>query len=469
MNGQIFFETLGCRLNQIESESAARFFSDAGFSVMMGSLTASSPVQEMVILCIINTCAVTQKAEQKARREIRLVLEKCPNATVVVTGCYAQLNKMEIAALDKRIAVLPGQCKSRLADIPQLLVQQLAEGTFDAAAYALLLCSGLFAVPVQKLGQPESSFRLSTDTFLAHSRSSIKIQDGCNNACTYCTICIARGHSVSLDVQDVIDRITALENAGQSEVVFTTVNIAQYHGAYNGSYLGFTGLLAVLLEKTKRIAFRISSLYPELVDEQFCTVIADSRVRPHFHLSVQSGSDHILELMKRNYTASDVFCAVEKLKQAKRQPFLACDIIAGFPGETDEDFALTMDLVRACGFTWIHAFPFSARPGTPAYTMKPNVPQSEAGRRVHVLLDYAVQSKTAYISSYAGRTVEAVAEMIKRPGILHAVTENFIHCEIPYIGSSVPAPGNRIVVRIGTPYADRIAGGDEWEAEAALV
>ena len=472
----IHFETLGCRLNQLESESAARSFSDAGFGISMEQIAASSAEQLDVVLCIVNTCTVTTKAEQKARREIRLLLSKCPAACVVVTGCYAQLRPEEISAIDDRIAVLPGQQKDRLADIPVLLKRYAAENTqFSGKDFAALLKNGLFLLHgIQPV--PENPFRLSTDTFIAHSRSSIKIQDGCNNECTYCCIHLARGHSVSLDVQSVLDRVIELEKAGQNEVVFTTVNIAQYRGEYHGSYLDFADLLKILLDNTEKISFRMSSLYPEIVNRKLGTVIADKRVRPHFHISVQSGSDTILKRMKRPYLSEQVVAAADLLRSVKDRPFLACDIITGFPGETDEDFEQTMALCRRCGFSWIHAFPFSPRPDTPAYSMKPVVPQSVAGERVARLTDFACSSKIAYINACAGTVREAVTETVHNPRILtgtnhviHAVTDNFLHCEIHTAAADIPAPGTVIAVKIEKALEQRILAGGEWEASAVIA
>ena len=253
---------------------------------------------------------------------IRLVLEKCPKATIIVTGCYAQLSPEDIRNMDSRIAVLKGQIKSRLADVPVLLRKRLETKEFNAVDFALELNNGLFAKQSEKKGFSENAFKLSTDSFIAHSRSSIKIQDGCNNNCTYCTINIARGHSVSLDAQTVIDRVVQLEKSGHAEVVFTTVNIGQYRGKYGNDYIDFAHLLKLCLENTSKIAMRISSLYPEVVDEFFCEVIKNPRVCPHFHISVQSGSNSVLKAMARRYSAEDVVNACNLLKSAKNNPFL---------------------------------------------------------------------------------------------------------------------------------------------------
>ena len=248
----IRIETLGCRLNQIESESMARFFLDKDFSVRMDSVTAGEAADSETLLCIVNTCAVTLKAEQKARRIIRLLLKKHPGALIVVTGCYAQLSAAEIEKLDERIVVLGGQIKSRLAELPGLLKSHTE---FDALKKGVI--SLVRTKPVEKKDVAEDSFKLSTSSFIAHSRASLKIQDGCNNNCSFCAIHLARGKSVSIDVQTAIDRVVELERAGHSEVVLTSVNIAQYHGKYGDGYCNFTQLLKLLLENTKNINFRI--------------------------------------------------------------------------------------------------------------------------------------------------------------------------------------------------------------------
>ncbi len=461
MNTSIHFETLGCKLNQAESEGAARAFTDAGFSVAMNPLTASDDVQQDVGLCIVNTCTVTAKAEQKARRIMRLLLAKCPRAAVLVTGCYAQLNRDEIKAIDERICVLGGQKKGALADLPAFL-KSLPDTDGKSLADALQTQFDGAA------GQQSLHFRLTTDSFLNHSRASIKIQDGCNAVCTYCRIRLARGKSVSLAAQDVINQVAAMEKAGQSEVVITTVNIAQYRGAWQDGFVDFAGLLELLLFHTEKIAIRISSLYPEIVTERLAKIIENPRVRPHFHISIQSGSDAVLAKMKRPYRIAVVYKAVELLRKAKTNPFLACDIIAGFPGESDEDFSLTMEMLKKTGMTFVHAFPFSARPGTEAYTMRPMVPNSVAGKRVAQLEAYSKEAKTAYINSFIGQELKAVCETLHRAKlsknriVVHAVTENFLHCQLLFApdASHIPSAGSVIRVKIRRPLSDAEKTGE---------
>lgn len=473
---QIRIETLGCRLNQIESESAAKFFIDKGFSVTMKSMTSAQEEDSNIILFILNTCAVTQKAEQKSRRIIRLALKKFPNACVLITGCYAQLSPSDIKKIDKRICVIGGQMKSRIANVPDLLNDYLKEKTWDGQDFAEIINNQITNIPPAKVGFPEESFKFSTSSFISHSRASLKIQDGCNSNCSYCTIHKARGHSVSIPVETAIKRVLELEKAGQEEVVITSVNIGQYKSLYQGQTINFTKFLRILLEESKKIKFRISSLYPEVVDDEFCEVIKNPRVCPHFHISVQSGSDKILKLMNRAYMSNTVIEACDKLRKAKINPFLACDIITGFPGENDQDFEDTMTLVKRCDFAWIHAFPFSERPGTPAVTFKNKVPQSISGQRVKELMTFAIDNKVKYINQFIGKELDAIFETVKYPPkkddkenefIYHAVTDNFIHCQI--ISKDVELANKSHKIKLTEALPNKIKLGAQIEAFGELI
>ena len=476
---EIRIETLGCRLNQIESESVARIFSEKGYSVSMEALTASSAADSDTLISIINTCTVTQKAEQKARRLIRLMLKKFPDAAIIVTGCYAQLAKEEIKKIDSRICVIGGQIKSRIEKIPELLSETKNSSSWNPVSFVEKINNTIISLPPQKPGFPENSFKLSATSFISHSRASLKIQDGCNNNCAFCAIHIARGHSVSLDVQTAIDRVRELEEKGHDEVVLTTVNIGQYKGSYKDGWCNFSELLLLLLTNTSRIRFRISSLYPDIVDEKFCRVISDDRVQPHFHISVQSGSDKVLALMNRPYNAQSIVKACTMLKKAKKNPFLACDIITGFPGETDDDFDQTMKLCNECGFAWVHAFPYSERPGTDAAVMKNKVAQSVSGERAKRLTEWAVSQKIKYVESFINTEHDAVLETVRKPlalaagnnktsrFIYHAVTDNFIHCEI--VSDKQIETNKSMNIRITGVLSERIKKGGDIEASAEFV
>ena len=516
LNKTVHFETLGCRLNQIETEGAAEFFYERGWSVQMASAAARDAEDPSVALCVLNTCAVTGKAEQKARRTINLLLKKFPAAALIVTGCYAQLSPEQIAAMDERAVVLPGKAKSALSKVPEFLegflsAKQNAPKALEAAgqktsapqspqaqllAVALREClqsqgaayeknlsqgqkaPGLLSPP--SIGDYASEpFALNPKTFFAHSRSSIKIQDGCDNCCSFCAIHIARGKSVSIPASLALERVVALEEAGQSEVVLTGVNIGQYKGEWQGGTVGIAELLELILERTQKIAVRFSSIYPETVTERFAQAIKNPRVRPHFHISVQSGSDEILKRMNRRYTRQTVIQACRRLKEAKQNPFLACDIITGFPGETDGGFAQTLSLLKEAGFVNAHAFPYSPRPGTAAANFTPKIPERVKDQRVAALNEWSAQAKIAYINSFAGTVRPAISESVHGSAaknvpqgkkLLRATTDNFIHCEILLDQEAAsPKDGQPIMVKILAAKEDAVRQGAEWEALAELA
>lgn len=434
---RVHFETLGCKLNQIETESLAHAFGEAGFSVDQGEnegdesgTTVYLPVG-ILALNIVNTCTVTGKAEQKARRLIRLLLKKHPQTPVLVTGCYAEVEAAAIAEIDPRVRVFPGSRKGELADLPGFLAGRLTLHPEEPLLAALTdFCLRNTAAPIPENAIP-GTFRLATDNFLFHSRASIKIQDGCNNRCTYCRIRLARGKAVSLPPAEVIEQIRKIEAAGWAEVILSGVNLSQYRSDSGD----FADLLRLILDSTAAIAIRVSSLYPERVDEAILPMLAHPRVRPHFHLSVQSGSDRILGLMKRPYTAETVYRAAERLRSVKENPFLACDIITGFPGETDEDFEKTFKLCADIGFAWIHAFPYSPRPGTEAALFKPRIPERIAGERVSRLTELAEQNHRLYADYWTGRELAAIVEQGPAGGSGRVLTENYLALETAPVDS----------------------------------
>ena len=466
---KVHFETLGCKLNQIESESAARAFEENGFSAELKPCTSSCEPDTETVLCIVNTCTVTTKAEQKARRIIRLLLEKFPASSVLVTGCYAEVEPAEIRAINERVAVLAGKKKDFLVELPALINKYLSENVKESSAFSPVSFTSFLQSVSDASVLKNSVFRLATDTFKYHSRASIKIQDGCNNNCAYCRIHFARGKSVSLAAEEVLSRVAALEKAGQAEVVLTGVNLSQYVSKAGEKSFRFADLLEYLLANTERINFRISSLYPDIVDEKLCAIIKSPRVRPHFHLSVQSGSDRILTLMKRPYNSERVTGAAEMLRKAKPGCFLACDIIAGFPGETDEDFQLTMDVMKKADFTWIHAFPFSPRPGTEAYSMKPKVPESVSKKRVAVLTEFASNQKREYISRFIGKERAAIVEKRRMPDF-RAVTDNFLHIRLEKspLFDAESLGGTEVLVRIDSVLSAR-SQTEDVEAMGTVV
>lgn len=437
-------ETLGCRLNQVESESFTALCADAGFSIYTAhennhSLPAAADTagtqhfrlqaalqSASVVLCLVNTCTVTGKAEQKARRLIRLLIKEHPHAVILVTGCYAQLDAAELEALHSHIIAFPGKQKDLLVSVPAFFSELVQSSPYPDTAFFL---SGLRAY-LQRLAEPQSYssaaqppnelFALSSSRFLFHSRALLKIQDGCNNSCAYCRIRLARGRAQSLPAEEVITRLKRIEDAGIPEVTLSGVNLSQYR---SGSH-DFAGLLARILDNIT-IRIRVSSLYPDRIDSALIPLLAHPRICPHFHLSVQSGSSRILQAMHRSYTRETVYTAVCELRRIKDNPFIGVDIITGFPGETESDFENTYRMCKELQFAGIHAFPFSARPGTEAAKMQPRVPERIAGRRVKILNMLAEEQAAAYLQAWDGKLVYGVTEA-PRNNRCTVITENYL-------------------------------------------
>lgn len=421
MELRVAFRTLGCKLNQLETESLADAFRLAGAVIL--------PFEAAADLYVINTCTVTGKAEQKARRLSRQAAARRPGAVVLATGCYAQLEPEALARLDERLVVVPGAEKAAILSLAAWLGErwqghgdlldavlewrraELAPGTVAGTAVAGTAVAGVALDP----------FAFVPAEFAFHSRPALKIQDGCDRRCSYCRVCLARGPSRSLPAARVLERLRILEDEGRAEAILTGVNLSQYA---DGD-MGFPGLLRFLLAGSSRIALRLSSFEPERVDAEFLELFAENRIRPHVHLPVQSGSDAMLARMARPYRRDRILRVAEALRTVRQDPFLAADFIAGFPGETDADHAQSLELAREAGFAWIHAFPFSPRPGTKAWDFRPRVPERVAGERVAELSALARAGRAAYVWRWLGKEVDAVLEGEGEEG-QQATTENYL-------------------------------------------
>jgi threonylcarbamoyladenosine tRNA methylthiotransferase MtaB len=454
MSLRVSFQTFGCKLNQLETESLADAFARAGDFVEGG---AEGPAFHEADLHVINTCTVTSKAEQKARRSIRAALAAGPRATVLVTGCYAQVDAAALEALDCRVVVVPGEEKGGLHQLPGWLEEHW-QGHGELAE----------ALREWRAGRdPDGEvdrFSFSPESFAFHSRPSLKVQDGCGNRCTYCRVCIARGPSASLPAALALERLRGLEALGAAEAVLTGVNLSQYRSEGRD----FAGLLAFLLAGTSKITLRLSSYEPDRLDEPFLEVFSEPRVRPHVHLSVQSGSDAVLARMGRRYDGRRVLEACEALRRVRGDPFIGADLIAGFPGETDADAGETLALAEAAGFAWIHAFPFSARPGTAAFAMKPRVPERTAGERVDALCALAERGRRAYVGRWLGREVEAVLEgHVGDGGRRRATSGNYLRLELRGEDAGPGSAGSAIEGRRGASVRCRVeTAADSGEADA---
>lgn len=406
---KVYIYTLGCRLNQCESEAVADSFREAGWEVAKESKEAR--------LIIVNTCAVTSKAEQKARRMIRQfsLSAEC----VIVSGCYAENDRDAILALGDNIVVFS------LKDKPSLL---------KIAPYLIPAGEGMLYERVSSFSLRETdSFSYNPSSFSYHSRAYIKVQDGCDNACGYCKTRIVRGKSRFLESDEVVKRVLKLEEEGLHEIMLTGVNLTNYN--HGGDGLG--GLMKRLLKECgDGIRFRLSSMEPDGVDDLLLEEIADRRVFPHFHIPIQTASDHVLEIIGRKYSIDHVRYIIKRLREVKDDPFIACDIIAGLPGERDEDAEETYRFLLENDFAAMHVFPYSPREGTPLYNSKNFVEERVRDERAARLRLLSTRQERAYIERQKGKEVEIIAE---KNGF--GTTGNYLKAEILSLSSSPVVEG----------------------------
>lgn len=395
--------TLGCRLNQCESEAIADSFAQEGFTIVEEQNTAD--------LYVVNTCTVTSKAEQKARRMIRKFAAQAPT---LATGCYAQVNEKELTELSDNVIVVPLEKKAHLLKLAKHLKAGIVGG-MDIKAGCLSFSDGKASV-----------FDYDAASFSYHSRAYLKVQDGCDNSCAYCRVHIARGKAVSLQADQVIERALALEQAGFQEIMLTGVNLTMYD--HQGDGLG--GLLEKLLAKlSDSVRIRLSSMEPDHIDDRLLDVLTDKRMQPHFHIPVQTGSDRLLKKVDRHYTVSELSAILDRLRRVKNDPFLAADIITGLPSERDEDFAETRRFIIDQQFSFLHVFPFSPRPDTPLYKARDRVAESVRDERALELRNLSEQLHHAYRLRQVGGGAEVILQN-RKGGHWYGLSGNYLDVKV---------------------------------------
>lgn len=415
------FYTLGCKLNQVETEALVSAFRGQGVSIVSSENEAD--------IYVVNTCTVTSKSEQKARRMIRKFSSRNNTSLVIATGCYVQMDEDDVISLGDNVVTISLDDKDSILDLAAFI------GSYDFSMSEMKSRTILWLREHLNVAKNDDGnrFRYSPADFNFHSRAFLKIQDGCNNHCAYCRVTIARGDSVSLDAEEIIKRLNLLSENGYKEIVLTGINIDSYLSG--GKDLA--SLLQYILQKTSGFRIRLSSLEPETLTEEMCRVIADERICPHFHLSVQSGSDKILKSMKRHYDSQVIRTAVEQLRNVKDDPFLAADIIAGFPGETEEDLEESMKIITELNFARAHVFPFSPRPGTAAFDMTPKVPERETAVRAAKLREASKKSYEAYVNRSIGKDVTILLEHKDDNGLWFGFSETYIRFAVKNITEDV--------------------------------
>ena len=405
---RVNFHTLGCKLNFSETSTLAREFERGGF-------VRVSPDAEADI-CVINSCSVTEHADKKCRNLIRKLHRRNPEAIIAVTGCYAQLKPDEIAAIDGVDIVLSNNDKG---DLYKRVVELLGKGHAQ-----------VYSCDTDSLTSFFAAFSSGDRT-----RAFLKVQDGCDYCCSYCTIHYARGSSRNQPIADLVEEARAIAAAGQREIVLTGVNTGDF-GRTTGER--FIDLLRALDTVEGIDRYRISSIEPNLLTDEIIAFCASSpRFQHHFHIPLQSGSDRILHLMRRRYTTERFADRIAAVRRLMPDAFIGIDVIVGFPGESEADFRTTCEFLERLEPAFLHIFPFSERPGTPAVDLPDKVQASVATRRVAELEELCARLHGAFCARAAGTVDTVLFESTMRGGMMFGFTGNYRRVKAPYDRSRI--------------------------------
>lgn len=402
---KIAFHTLGCKLNFSETSAIARQMQERGFTTV--------DFEEASDVYVINTCSVTDQADTKCRNIVRKAMKQNPDAYVVVVGCYAQLKPKEIASIKGVDLVLGAAEKFKLPEIitdltknpcGQVLASEISNANFFVDAYSV--------------GD--------------RTRSFLKIQDGCDYKCSFCTIPLARGKSRSDTPENVLKNANDLAAKGVKEIVLTGVNTGDYGKGIDGNYTFFD--IVKRLDEVEGIErFRISSIEPNLLTDEIIEFVAQSkRFMPHFHIPLQSGSDKMLKLMQRRYKSDLYKSRVEKIKNVMPHACIGVDVIVGFPQETDDDFLDTYNFVNELDISYLHVFTYSERANTKAIEMEGVIPVPVRNQRNAMLRTLSEKKKRYFYQQFLGTTRLALMEQEQHGNVMHGFTDNYIKVSMPF-------------------------------------
>lgn len=424
--------TLGCKLNFSETSTFGQMLQE------MGVRTADKT--EKADLCLINTCSVTEVADSKCRQAIRKMVKENPDSFVIVTGCYAQLEAETVAKIEGVDLVLGSNEKANLIDyLSNAWSNQLNKS--DIKEEKRGRCGEFHAVKTKDIKTFQHSCSKGNRT-----RYFLKVQDGCNYYCTYCTIPFARGNSRNPSIASLVEQARKAAAEGGKEIVITGVNIGDF-GQTTGER--FIDLVKALdsVEEIKR--YRISSLEPDLIDEELIEYCAKSRAfMPHFHIPLQSGSDSVLKLMHRHYDTQLFIDKIQLIKRLMPDAFLGIDVMVGTRGETPEYFEETYRLLDSLPVTQLHVFPYSERPGTAALKIPYVVDAKDKKKRSQRLLDMSDEKTQAFYASHIGQEKEVLFEKAPRGKAMHGFTDNYVRVELPAAQSKEEYDNEIMMVRL---------------------
>ncbi|HDR67859.1 MAG TPA: tRNA (N(6)-L-threonylcarbamoyladenosine(37)-C(2))-methylthiotransferase MtaB [Bacteroidaceae bacterium] len=389
----VSFKTLGCRLNQYETDALVTDFEKAGYRIVDFSEPAD--------ISVINTCTVTSHSDQKSRNIISQAISRNSNALIVVTGCMVENLKNELVK-NKNIAYLvDNRRKSQIVS--------LIDGHYKGEI-------------IDPDTLPGDVFGFKTVHKSFHTRTAVKIQDGCDNFCTFCIVPFVRGRAVSRPLHEITDNVRRVLDNGFRELVITGVNI----GKYNYEGFDFEHVLEHILEIQGDFRVRISSLEPYGFGKDFHRLFEHPKLAPHLHLCLQSGSEQILQKMRRMYTVKSFVEIIERFRNQMPDFNFTTDIIVGFPGETEEDFAETCRIAEELQFGHIHTFRYSRRTGTRADRMPDQVPEEMKIRRSEIIRSLSEKSRRIYLSRMLGKSQTVLIEQIDKRGLAHGYGEHYI-------------------------------------------
>jgi threonylcarbamoyladenosine tRNA methylthiotransferase MtaB len=405
----VAFHTLGCKLNFSETSSISRLMEKEGFE--------KKPFDSRADIYVINTCSVTENADKECRYLVRQIQRKSPESFVVITGCYAQLKPKEIAEIPGVDLVLGAAEKFNIT----AHIRELVKG--DSAK----ICS----CDIEQVVDFHDGY-----SFNDRTRAFLKVQDGCDYQCSFCTIPLARGKSRSDSLTHVLENVHLLAAKGIQEIVLTGVNLGDFGNTETSAKRKTENFLELTraLDQIKEIPrFRISSIEPNLLNNDIIDLVANSdRFMPHFHIPLQSGSNKILALMRRRYLRELYTDRVARIKTLMPHAAIGADIIVGFPGETDEDFKETFDFLHGLDVSYLHVFTYSERENTPAVEMKPVVPISIRHERNKILRNLSFQKLQYFTAQHAGQTRKVLFERSRDKAMMEGYSDNYIKVAVPY-------------------------------------
>lgn len=430
------YYTLGCKLNFSETSTFARTLYNMG--------VREAAKGEPADICLVNTCSVTEVADHKCRQAIHRLVRENPGAFVVVTGCYAQLESETVAAIEGVDLVLGANEKAHLIQyLSDRFVEKSSEG--KASETSLHEFHSVRTKDITTF-QPSCSRGNRTRYFL-------KVQDGCNYYCTYCTIPFARGNSRNPSIESLVAQAKQAANEGGKEIVLTGVNIGDFGAT---THERFIDLVRALDEQAIGIQrFRISSLEPDLLSDELIDYCARSRAfMPHFHIPLQSGSDEVLRLMHRRYDTKLFAHKVERIKEQMPDAFIGVDVMVGCRGERPELFDECYRFLEGLPVTQLHVFPYSERPGTRALTIPYVVDEREKKRRAHKLLTLSDEKTHSFYDQHIGQEAEVLFEKAPRGKAMHGFTTNYIRVELPAASAREEYDNQLMRVKLGQPTFD---------------